>query len=592
MINQAFPCTRIQHNLQPGNFCGCVCHSFLLNSRLLLTVMLLLIAACSDSGSSSSGAINNDMINTGDTGGQPDTSPDNMFASESTDDQDDSQAMMTETEPSAPDSNADASEMSANNSGGNTDNSACEICQQATTGFVTYGWPEINVDTSPAAFSIGIFETAPLPAILPDYTGDGLAEIFADSANIVPGRTDLSTLDGQQAFSPDARLIPLTVLDFTADGIPDRVSRNLPRSDTDGTPFSGFEMRFTPGNTNETYIEPDGSNGVRILGIEPGHIGTRTAIGDINGDGFEDLAINPAGVVSASGRAVHILFGRSNFPQGEYQISQLIPDFAQRIFLPDDLRVFSVRGLGDVNGDGFNDFVINTNSQPGSGTQRSNAYIIYGDPSGVLGGPEIMDVESATQTGAASTLTDIQLTNSVGDIDADGVNDFVTSFNSTRPLQLLRMHDIPPGSSLNIDDLADWITRINSPIALQARSAGDIDADGFDDMILSEQAGAIVYGGALAGVAEIDVANLPTSHVRLISSNTPMVTGTVTGSNSVFVGYSLDQPVGGGDINGDGFDDLVIKAPRYRRDDVGEPDPGMNPTQLGADIIVLIGSPR
>lgn len=483
------------------------------------------------------------------------------------------------------------------NTGDTTGQGECLSCL-ASGGFISYGWPELNIDSSPLAFNMGVFETNTLPAIVPDYTGDTLAEIFTGDNAVLAGRNDLSSTGDELLLELDPRLIPLTVLNFTGDSVPDRVSRNLPRAADEGIPYSGFELRFTPGSADEEYQPLNGSNGIRVIGIEPGHMGVRTAIGDINGDGFEDLALSPDGVVTDAGRAVHILFGRSSFPQGEYQLSQLVPDYAQRVFLPEDLRSLRVIGLGDVNGDGFNDFSISGSTRNSFDTRRTNTYVVYGSAAGIAGGSDIQDVEEATQAGHLSTLNDVNFLAPVGDIDADGTNDVaIRNYDDVLgELQLLRMQNLPAGSTFDAGQLDSWITRIMADGSLIARPAGDMDGDGFDDMLLIELVGdasAIVYGGSLAGVTEIRDENLPTSHIRLITTNTPNIVLTDSGNNRVLLGYGTDRAVGVGDVDGDGYDDVVLKAPRYRYEDlVDSLEPGMNPTSLGADVYVVRGGPR
>jgi len=470
----------------------------------------------------------------------------------------------------------------------------CIVCQ-ATTGFATYGWQELNVDTRESVASIGPVENSGIVAIVADYNGDSLAEITSGTDTVVFGQSDLSALGDQSVLTPDPRLIPLTVLDFNGDGTPDRISRNLLRTSDGETPFSGFEIRFTSESSDELYQPLDGSNGVRILGIEPGHIGVRTAIGDINGDGIEDLGISPNGVVTAAGKAVHVLFGRSGFPSGDFQISQLIPDFAQRVFLPDDLSVRRLLGLGDVNNDGFDDFAISASTRAAGTTARSITFVVYGSASGLLGGADIEDVTAATSAGSISVLDGVALINKVGDIDANGVDDYEAQKFNTEfgVLNLLSINELPAGSSLSVSDVENRLIRlVSNDVSIAVAPAGDIDGDGVNDMLLSELANrnsAIVFGGALSDVSEIVVENLPPAQVRLLTSSTPFISGTVSLTNTVFVAFNLEHPSGIGDVNGDGYDDLVMSAPRFR---FAAGEGGINTEQSsGVDIIVLPGGP-
>jgi len=212
-----------------------------------------------------------------------------------------------------------------------------------------------------------------------------------------------------------------------------------------------------------------------------------------------------------------------------------------------------------------------------------------------LGGADIEDVTAATSAGSISVRDGVALINKVGDIDANGVDDYEAQKFNTEfgVLNLLSINELPAGSSLSVSDVENRLIRlVSNDVSIAVAPAGDIDGDGVNDMLLSELANrnsAIVFGGALSDVNEIVVENLPPAQVRLLTSSTPFISGTVSLTNTVFVAFNLEHPSGIGDVNGDGYDDLVMSAPRFR---FAAGEGGINTEQSsGVDIIVLPGGP-
>ena len=83
-----------------------------------------------------------------------------------------------------------------------------------------------------------------------------------------------------------------------------------------------------------------------------------SAAGDINGDGFEDLAVADAEQGPYSGRTA-VIYGKAGGP-GDIDLSALAPDQGFSIFgvAPYDVSGRSISAAGDVNGDGIDDLLI------------------------------------------------------------------------------------------------------------------------------------------------------------------------------------------------------------------------------------------
>ena len=94
-------------------------------------------------------------------------------------------------------------------------------------------------------------------------------------------------------------------------------------------------------------------------------------------------------------------------------------------------------------------------------------------------------------------------------------------------------------------------------VGVSVSSAGDINSDGFDDFIIgvsgNDDAGrdagsAYVIFGKAGGIGTIDLSNLQ-------PANGFVIRGDVSYDNA---GWSVS---GAGDVNGDGFDDIIVGAP-------------------------------
>jgi hypothetical protein len=269
----------------------------------------------------------------------------------------------------------------------------------------------------------------------------------------------------------------------------------------------------------------DGTNGFRLDGIDARDVSGRSvaSAGDVNGDGFDDILIGANGADpggdSAAGET-YVVFGKAGGFGASLDLASLDGTNGFRLdgIEIGDFSGFYVASAGDVNGDGFDDILIGAyRGDPGGDTDAGESYVVFGKGGGF---------------GASLDLASLDGTNGFR-LDGIGASDYS---------------------------------------GFSVASAGDVNGDGFDDILIgatgaNSYAGEsyVVFGKAGGFAASLDLASLDgTNGFRL------------DGIDAVDVsGFSVASA---GDVNGDGFDDILIGARNG--------DPGGN-SDAGESYVVL-----
>ena len=265
--------------------------------------------------------------------------------------------------------------------------------------------------------------------------------------------------------------------------------------------------------------------------------------GDVNGDGFADLIVGAAS--AAVGGSAEVLSGIDGSVLYNFNGDSFGDQFGT-----------SVSGAGDVNGDGFADLIVGA-SQDDEGSAR----VFSGVDGSVLynfDGDSFIDQFGFSVSGA-------------GDVNGDGVADLIVGArlddNNGSNSGSARVFSGTDGSVLYTfdgDSAGDFFGQSVS-------GAGDVNGDGFDDLIV---------GAPLDSIDPIDVTD--SGSARVLSGADGSVLYTFNGDSALDAfGNSVS---GAGDVNGDGFDDLIVGAPT---DSTNGTDSGSATVLSGADGSVL-----
>ncbi|KAB2904583.1 MAG: c-type cytochrome [Anaerolineae bacterium] len=180
---------------------------------------------------------------------------------------------------------------------------------------------------------------------------------------------------------------------------------------------------------------------VSIYGAQPGDMfGTELYHGDFNGDGYDDLLVGAQNALSADLSlagvgAAYIIFGRADFPSLDTIEMSQPPANVLRVYGTDfqDRLGIWVEG-GDFNGDGYHDALIGANQADGIDNKRSNSgevFVLYGSPTMWQDYGPIMTLSETTRgvTRIVGADYDDLLGSTVygADLNMDGIDDLILS---------------------------------------------------------------------------------------------------------------------------------------------------------------------
>jgi hypothetical protein len=271
--------------------------------------------------------------------------------------------------------------------------------------------------------------------------------------------------------------------------------------------------------------------------------------GDVNGDQYSEIII-----------------GSREYRDGEVQEGGAFVYFGSATGLSTDANWMvegnvsfaslgnSVGTAGDVNGDGYDDVIIGAPLYTNGQASEGRAFVYLGSIDGLSATPDW--TFECDQNGAYCGWS----VGTAGDVNDDGFDDVIVGAryfdngeeDEGRAFVFL-------GSPSGLSTTPEWIAEGEEPqtsLGYSVSAAGDVNQDGFDDVIVSSyyylynvknHGNAFVYYGCADGISQVS----------------PGILDSAQAMDSF--AYSVGNA---GDVNGDGYGDVLVGAPGYDSDQV------------------------
>ncbi len=256
--------------------------------------------------------------------------------------------------------------------------------------------------------------------------------------------------------------------------------------------------------------------------------------GDMNGDGYADLIVGAPGTTGGNGAALLHLGTSAASLVGLTATSSLSGISGEQLG-------HAVALAGDVNGDGFGDVVLGS---PVYSSSSGRARVYRGSAAPLLDAAHLY----WTHNGAAAGGRAGAAVGTAGDVNGDGISDLLVGApvqGGIGGVKVFHGAPDPPATTAawTMQGTADY-QRLGNCVA----SAGDVNGDGYSDVLVGIPGGStdlgqvMLFHGSATGL-----------------SATPAWTKSGENVNDGF-GHAVASA---GDVNGDGYSDVLIGAPRW-----------------------------
>ena len=331
-------------------------------------------------------------------------------------------------------------------------------------------------------------------------------------------------------------------------------------------------MSFT---TPVSLSSLNGTNGFRLDGVTADdQSGSSVAsAGDVNGDGFADLIIgaygaDPNGSFSGSS---YVVFGKASGFGASFALSSLDGSNGFRLdgASADDRSGFSVASAGDVNGDGFADLIVGAYGADPNGALSGSSYVVFGKATGfdaTLALASLNGSNGFRLDGASANDQSGFSVASAGDVNGDGFADLIVGangadgFTGRSYVVFGKASGFGPSLSLSTLNGSNGFRLDGAGVGVNyfsggsVASAGDVNGDGFADLIVGANGPGELFGPSYVVFGKASGFGPTLALSALNGSNGFRVEGV---GETDRTGVSVASA---GDVNGDGFGDLIVGA--------------------------------
>jgi len=277
-----------------------------------------------------------------------------------------------------------------------------------------------------------------------------------------------------------------------------------------------------------------------------------SSAGDVNGDGYSDVIVGALDYDNGQ-----YCEGRAYVFHGSSAGLSATPDWTAESAQVDARLGISVSSAGDVNGDGYSDVIVGAYLYDNGEIDEGRAYVFHGSAGGLSVAPDWTAEADQVDAGFGWSVS------VAGDVNGDGYSDVIVGAvwydnGETNEGRAYVYHGSAAGLCLN----AGWTAESDQHAAYFGWSvsvAGDVNGDGYSDVIVGAvhydngemlEGRAFVYHGSAGGL-----------------SMSPDWTAESNQEGARF-GYSVSSA---GDVNGDGYSDVIVGARMYNN---GQPSEG------------------
>ena len=344
---------------------------------------------------------------------------------------------------------------------------------------------------------------------------------------------------GERVFAQDVTHVPLFT--FDGDSADDSFGTSVSGAgDVNGDGFDDLIVGAPNDDNNgedsgsaRVFSGADGSILYNFLGdsTNDGFGRSVSGAGDVNGDGFADLIVSARQGTNNAARV---------FSGADGSTLYNIVGFGTGLSL-------SVSGAGDINGDGNADLIVGNDGDSSNGLLSGNARVISG-----ADGTDLynFDGESAGDQFGQSV-------SGAGDVNRDGFDDLIVGAPGENDGSA-RVLSGADGSVIHRFQNSPSFSGLPDLFGVSVSGAGDVNGDGFADLIVGEPTPTLYNGDPNDGFAFV-----------YSGFDGRAIFGLSLGSVDREAGFSVGDRFGSsvsgaGDVNGDGFADVIVGAPGDR----------------------------